>query len=144
MMSGEEPNIAFLEPGEAWSMMQSDPSVLLIDVRSDMEFLMIGHPQGAVQIPWINEPEWTVNPQFVPEVRKLLLGRASGRARGTVPILLICRSSNRSLDAARALRDAGLEELHVVSGGFEGPLDDAHHRSTAAGWRFAKLPWEQC
>jgi hypothetical protein len=27
--------------------------------------------------------------------------------------------------------------------GFEGPLDDAHHRGTVSGWRMEGLPWEQ-
>lgn len=134
----------YLEPQAAWDLMQSDPSALLVDVRSDMEFLMIGHAKGAVHIAWIDGPDWVVNSDFVPAVRKLLLGRVSGTARGTVPILLMCRSGNRSLDAAHALSEAGLNDLYIVQGGFEGPLDDEHHRNTIAGWRFANLPWEQC
>jgi len=31
-----------------------------------------------------------------------------------------------------------------VNEGFEGDLDEDHHRSTANGWRFQNLPWEQC
>jgi len=136
--------ITHLDPQEAWTMMQGDPSVLLVDVRSDMEFLMIGHAKGAVHIAWIDAPDWTVNPTFVPQVRKLMLGRLSGNARGTIPIILICRSGNRSLDAARELCKTELDDIHVVTGGFEGPLDDEHHRNTIAGWRYAGLPWEQC
>ena len=42
--------------------------------------------------------------------------------------------------------DRGLSEptLTVDVDGFEGPLDDKHQRSSEAGWRFEKLPWEQC
>lgn len=139
-----DPSPTSLAPADAWAMLQSEPQVLLLDVRSEMEYLMIGHPTGAVNIAWIDAPDWGVNPQFVVQVRRLLLGRMSGKARGTVPIILICRSGNRSADAARKLLDEGFGEVFVVEGGFEGPLDDEHHRNGLAGWRFAGLPWEQC
>lgn len=133
-----------ISPADAWAMMQSDPGVTLIDVRSDMEFLMIGHPKGAVNVPWIDAPDWTVNTSFVANIRKALLGRVSSKVRGATPVLLICRSGNRSSDAAALLAESGLTEVQIVSGGFEGPLDEHHHRNTVAGWRFEGLPWEQC
>jgi len=133
-----------ISPPEAWAMMQSDPGVTLIDVRSDMEFLMIGHPKGAVNVPWIDAPDWTINTSFVASVRKALLGRVSSKVRGANPVLLICRSGNRSQDAAEVLTEEGVTDVQIVAGGFEGPLDDSHHRNTVAGWRFEELPWEQC
>ncbi|MFK7993133.1 MAG: rhodanese-like domain-containing protein [Granulosicoccus sp.] len=133
-----------MSPSDAWAMMQADPSVVLIDVRSDMEYLMIGHPKGAVNVPLIDAPEWTVDEAFVVNVRKALLGRVAARDRSAPPLLLICRSGNRSRDAAQILRQEGLADVCVVSGGFEGPLDDNHHRNSVAGWRFEGLPWEQC
>ena len=63
-----------LLPPEAWKIIQSDQRSVLIDVRSSMEYLFVGHPMGSVHVPWIDAPEWTVNPQFVTEVRKVLLG----------------------------------------------------------------------
>ncbi|MCG8061210.1 MAG: rhodanese-like domain-containing protein, partial [Candidatus Thiodiazotropha endolucinida] len=63
-----------LTPQQAWQMMQDDPRTVLVDIRSSMEFLFVGHPKGAVHVPWIDEPEWTVNPHFVTDIRKLLLG----------------------------------------------------------------------
>lgn len=140
----KENAVRHLSPREAWDMMQADPSVTLIDVRSDMEFLMIGHPRGAVNVAWIDAPNWTVNEAFVANVRKALLGRVASQGRQTQPLLLICRSGNRSADAALALEQEGLTHVYVVKGGFEGPLDDEHHRNTVSGWRHAGLPWEQC
>ena len=143
-MSDSEEAIESISPTEAWALMQSDPGVTLIDVRSDMEFLMIGHPRGAVNVPWIDAPDWVINQNFVANVRKALLGRVSSKGRRSSPVLLICRSGNRSQDAAEVLTGDGLSDIRVIAGGFEGPLDDSHHRNTVAGWRFEGLPWEQC
>ena len=110
-----------------------------------MEYLFIGHPIGAIHIPWIDEPDWNVNPNFVREIRQLLLGGLSHTADGgNVPIFLICRSGKRSLEAGRLLIKEGFQKVYNVEEGFEGELDDHHHRSTLGGWRFAGLPWEQC
>jgi len=141
-MSGADA-VSFISPADAWAMMQADTGVTLIDVRSDMEYLMIGHPKGAVNVAWIDAPDWTVDKAFVANVRKALLGRISGHNH-TSPLLLICRSGNRSLDAANTLAHHGLTDIHVIEGGFEGPLDANHQRSTVAGWRYDGLPWEQC
>jgi len=133
-MSVDQIVAKLIEPSDAWKLLQTDPAVVLIDVRSDMEL--------------------TINPSFVANVRKALLGRVSSKSswvdsrdegqRGTNPVLLICRSGNRSLDAAELLIKEGFPQISVVSGGFEGPLNDQHHRNTVAGWRFEELPWEQC
>ena len=114
-------------------------------LRSTMEFLFVGHPVGAVHVAWIDDPDWPVHPDFVTEIRTLLLGGAVCTVEGPcAPVILICRSGKRSLDAGRALLDSGLKEVYHVDEGFEGDLDDEHHRSTVGGWRFRGLPWEQC
>jgi rhodanese-related sulfurtransferase len=129
-----------LSPTEAYAFLQAHPNALLVDVRSQMEYLFVGHPAGAIHIPWIDEPDWKLNPHFVTQVRQAMLGGASGAA----PVLLICRSGVRSLDAGKALVAAGIADVYNVAEGFEGALDDQHHRSTVGGWRFHGLPWEQC
>lgn len=141
-----EPTTAgqMISPTDAWKLLQSDPSVTLIDVRSDMEFLMIGHPKGAVNVPLIDAPDWTVNEAFVANVRKALLGRVSSKNRQINQVLLICRSGNRSLQSAELLLAEGLTDIAIIEGGFEGPLNEHHHRNTVAGWRYEGLPWEQC
>jgi hypothetical protein len=98
-----------------------------------------------VHVPWIDEPEWTVNPHFVTDIRKLLLGGATcDEDRGCAPVVLICRSGKRSKEAGKALLRAGFVSVFHVDTGFEGDLDEQHHRSTLGGWRNAGLPWEQC
>lgn len=133
-----------LTPQQAWDLLQAHPNAVLIDVRSEMEFLFVGHPTGAVHVPWIDEPTWKINPNFVTEVRKVILGGISQEKGGSVPILLICRSGKRSLEAGETLIRDGLTEIYNITEGFEGELDNEHHRSSIGGWRFAGLPWEQC
>ena len=130
---------------EAHEMLQHNPRALLIDIRATMEVLFVGHPVGAIHIPWIDEPDWKVNAHFVTEVRKVLLGGAVCEGKeGCAPVILICRSGKRSLEAGRALIKDGIPEVYHVDEGFEGDLDDHHHRSAVGGWRFHGLPWEQC
>ena len=132
-------------PPEALRLVQEDQRVVLIDVRSSMEFLFVGHPRGSVHVPWIDEPDWIVNPNFVTEVRKVMLGGVGmGDHDSDAPVVLICRSGKRSLEAGKLLIEKGFTEVYNVSEGFEGELDDSHHRSTQGGWRFHGLPWEQC
>ncbi|HBH35010.1 MAG TPA: sulfurtransferase [Gammaproteobacteria bacterium] len=134
-----------LTPDEAWKLLQKDPRAILVDVRSSMEFLFVGHPTGAVHIPWIDEPDWDINPDFITDIRQLLLGGAEQENEsGAAPVILICRSGKRSLVAGNKLHEAGLENIFHIGEGFEGDLDDHHQRSTIGGWRFRGLPWEQC
>jgi len=129
-----------LTPPEAFEFLKAHPNALLVDVRSNMEFLFVGHPAGAIHIPWIDEPDWQINPHFVTLVRQAMLGGQSGAA----PVVLICRSGVRSLEAGKVLTEAGIREVYNIAEGFEGALDERHHRSTVGGWRFHGLPWEQC
>ena len=131
-------------PKEAWQICQENSRALLIDTRSSMEYLFVGHPVGAIHVPWIDEPDWVVNPHFVIDIRKLILGGVSGDTDDSVPIILICRSGKRSKEAGNKLIEAGFAKVFNVEEGFEGELDDKHHRSTSGGWRFHGLPWEQC
>jgi rhodanese-related sulfurtransferase len=129
---------------EAWDICQKDPRALLVDVRSSMEYLFVGHPQGALHVPWIDEPDWVVNKNFATEIRKLALGGLKESSTDDVPIILICRSGNRSDEAGKVLIEAGIGNVYHIDEGFEGKLDESHHRSTLGGWRFHGLPWEQC
>jgi rhodanese-related sulfurtransferase len=125
-------------PREAHDYLQTHPEALLIDVRSEIEYLFVGHPVGAIHVSWNDGPDWEINPHFVGEVKKLA-GHGVER-----PVVLICRSGNRSVSAGEALLQAGFTNVFNVMHGFEGELDDRHHRNSVSGWRFEGLPWEQC
>ncbi len=143
MSNPNEP--AGISPKAAYQLLQDDSRAVLVDIRSSMEFLFVGHPKGAVHVPWIDEPDWDINPEFVTEVRKLLLGGVvCADDDGCAPIVLICRSGKRSHEAGKALLAAGLKNVMHVDEGFEGELNEEHQRSKVGGWRFHQLPWEQC
>jgi len=128
-----------LTPREAQDFLHQRPDALLIDVRSEMEYLFVGHPVGALHVAWNDGPDWDINPHFVGQVKKL-----AGTNHAHRPIVLICRSGNRSVDAGQALEQAGFTDVYNVLHGFEGELNERHHRNSLAGWRFEGLPWEQC
>ncbi len=139
-----KPLLKHLTPREAWDFIQSNPRALLIDIRSTAEFLFVGHPLGAIHIPWMDEPDWTVCPEFIPQVRRAVLGGIGSEAHApSAPVLLICRSGKRSVDAGWALLHAGFTDVYNVLDGFEGDLDEHRHRGTLGGWRYEGLPWEQ-
>jgi len=134
-----------LAPKQAAELLQKNPRAVLIDVRSSMEFLFVGHPKGAIHVPWIDEPDWKINPHFTAQVRQVMLGGISAHeGMSSAPVVLICRSGKRSLEAGELLIKEGFADIYHVTEGFEGELDDTHHRSTLGGWRYHGLPWEQC
>lgn len=124
-----------LEPKAAYDFLKQHADAVLIDCRSEMEFLFVGHPVGAIHVAWNDGPDWAINPHFVGQVKKV--------ASQNRPVVLLCRSGNRSLDAGRALEAAGFSAVYNVLHGFEGELDEHHHRNAKSGWRFDGLPWEQ-
>ena len=131
-------------PLQAFKFVEKNQRAVLIDVRSSMEFLFVGHPVGSVHVPWIDEPDWIVNPDFVTEVRKVMLGGIGVDEHDSdAPVVLICRSGKRSLEAGKLLLNNGFADVYNVDEGFEGELDENHHRSTLGGWRFRGLPWRQ-
>ncbi|HPU53605.1 MAG TPA: rhodanese-like domain-containing protein [Burkholderiaceae bacterium] len=124
-------------PLQAREFLDANPDALFIDCRSEAEFYFVGHPEGAVHVSWAEAPDWEINPHFVAEIRKLVSHTIDR------PVVVICRSGNRSVDAAKALEAAGFTRVINVLHGFEGSLNERHHRGEIAGWRFDGLPWEQ-
>ena len=136
-----------LLPTEAWNWLQAETErraaqglepPLFVDVRMEIESLYVGRPPGVVHVAWYEYPDLTADPQaFATAVE-----RETGGDK-TRPLLLICRSGKRTLDAAKALEAAGFADVSHVVHGFEGDLSDDFKRSSLNGWRFEGLPWEQ-
>jgi len=110
-------------------------------VRSKLEYSYIGHPLVAKNIVWKDYPGWEINENFVQEIEEL--ARSKTAIHKDRPILLICRSGARSMDAALKLEEAGYTTLFNIDEGFEGDKDDYNHRSKVNGWKFHGLPWRQ-
>jgi rhodanese-related sulfurtransferase len=131
---------------DAYSMLESDKSAVLVDVRTKAEWTFVGVPdlsgigKEALFAEWQEFPAMKVAAEFVPHLTEIL------RARGvsaTAPVLFLCRSGARSRAAAIALTEAGQERCYNIAQGFEGPLDDKQKRGSVDGWKASGLPWAQ-
>jgi phage shock protein E len=78
-----------------------DPSVSFVDVRSPLEF-SLEHVPGALNIPLEEVP------QRIEEIRKL-----------SAPVVLYCRSGNRSGMAVSLLKQAGCTEVYNGGGVYD-------------------------
>lgn len=134
-----------LNPREAYRFLEQHPQSLWIDCRSESEFYLVGHPivergdddpRRPELVVWADEISGDANPDFVSQVERLATHRHQ-------PIILSCRSGQRSVRAGEALEAAGFTDIYNQAEGFEGPLDERYRRGTTAGWRFHGLPWEQ-
>ncbi|MDO9195631.1 rhodanese-like domain-containing protein [Rhodoferax sp.] len=126
-----------LLPKEAWALIQQQPDALFVDVRMEIESQYVGRPPGVINIPWYEYPEMKPDPKaFVLAVEKLAKSKDQ-------PVVLLCRSGLRTVDAGIALEKAGFTNVVNVLDGFEGELDDNDQRGREGGWRFEGLPWTQ-
>ena len=125
-----------LTPKAAARLLQDTPAALFIDCRSDREYRFVGHPVGARHVPWNDGPGWDVNPRFVGEVERLAAEEVSR------PVVLICRTGERAVDAGKALEATGFSKVFIVLHGFEGDVGKDFQRSSVNGWRCDGLPWE--
>ncbi len=125
-----------LTPPQSWEVLQENSKAVLIDVRTTIEHSFVGHPPGAIHVAWKEFPAMQLNQQFVQQVAEHVADKSA-------PVLLLCRSGQRSLAAAEALSAAGYQSLINIVQGFEGQLDEQKHRGNIDGWKFHGLPWLQ-
>ena len=127
---------------EAMKILESNDRAVLLDVRTDAEWTFVGRPdlsglgREPVLISWQTFPGMAPNGGFVAAVRRSIPDR-------DVPVLILCRSGQRSQKAAIALTEAGYADCRNISDGFEGPKNETGHRNTVTGWRANGLPWQQ-
>jgi rhodanese-related sulfurtransferase len=89
-----------------------------------------------MHVPWYEYPQMRADaPGFVERVRREVGGDTSR------PVVLICRSGQRTIDAGIALERAGFAQVVNVLHGFEGDLDDNFQRGRLNGRRYDGLPW---
>ena len=131
-----------LSSREAWELLEREPEAALIDVRTKAEWGFVGVPdlsglgKQALFVCWQDFPAMQVNPRFAEEVAGAGLSKEA-------PVLLLCRSGQRSRLAAQTLTALGYRTCYNVADGFEGGHDAQGHRGTLEGWKAAALPWRQ-
>ena len=131
------PYAGAVTPSEAFTLLQQDPNVVLVDVRTNAERDWVGRvavpeaQHAAVQ--WNTYPGGMPNPAFLDEL---------SRTASTDKVLLfLCRSGVRSRHAAKLATENGYANCFDVLEGFEGDKDAEGHRKTVSGWCKAGLPW---
>ncbi len=131
------PYAGAVTPEEALALLAADPSVKLVDLRTQAERDWVGRvaipePQHlAVQ--WSLYPGGAKNPDFLEQL--------SQQASTDQVLLMLCRSGVRSRFAAEAATAAGFAHCYDILEGFEGDRDGAGHRKSIGGWCKAGLPW---
>jgi len=131
-----------VSPAQAWQELQNNPLAILIDVRTQPEWVFSGVPslqsvgKQPLMISWKLYPTMEQNIGFVPAVCRLV-------AEKDAPIYFLCKTGGRSLDAAIAMTEVGYTQCYNVADGFEGDRDDNGRRGTLSGWKASNLPWEQ-
>ena len=131
-------------PQEAYKILEQENNAVLVDVRSTMEYSFVGHPLNAIHVPIKEPPSWDLQPGFVEIVRASLAAHMPDNNQpNDVPVLMLCRSGQRSALAGEMLIKDGFTNVYNVHEGFEGDKDENGHRNTINGWRFHDLPWEQ-
>lgn len=125
-------------PEQAWTLLQANPAIVLVDVRTNAERDWVGRvsiPEAqhhAVQ--WSLYPAGTPNPDFMAQLS------AAVPDKNTV-ILFLCRSGVRSRHGAKLATEHGYTQCYDILQGFEGDKDVHGHRKTVGGWCSAALPW---
>ena len=148
MGTGNSSPVGHVDPTEAWLILEAEKHARLIDVRTRAEWAFVGVPDlgetahHPLFIEWARYPDMSLNHTFVAEVEEAIGGDSPG------PLLFICRSGARSLNAAMAVADhyarKGVEATCVnVAEGFEGDLDASGHRGDHNGWKARGLAWRQ-
>lgn len=151
----------YVTPADAYAMWQADPDgVAVLDVRSFEEYIFVGHPDMARNVPLAFlkyerpadglppptqaqpglPPGFSIDPnrEFVPAVRKV--------CSPTDKILVLCGSGGRAAKAVNLLAKAGFTNVYNIVNGCEGelvtdPASPDFGKSRNNGWRTLGLPW---
>lgn len=139
----------YITAGKAYEQWKASPDkIFIVDIRTPQEYVFVGHPEMAVNIPF---ELWTFqmdpaskdalleqNPQFVADMQK--------RFKPEDTIYLVCRSGGRSARAANELAKAGFTNVYNTVDGFEGdkikdPNNPNNGKRMMNGWRNSSAPW---
>jgi len=112
---------------------KENPSSILLDVRTEEEWNTVGKPSGkkfrikTYFISLLKGIQRIKNDNFVNDVNSKKISKQD-------PLLIICRSGQRSQMAATLLQQEGYKNCINISDGFEGNVN------IGTGWKNSKLP----
>jgi rhodanese-related sulfurtransferase len=129
---------------DGWAALENDPAAVLVDVRTQVEWQLIGKPDlSAID----KEPlclQWVtmqgLNDSFLDELQAELDARSVSK---DASLYFMCQSGGRSKMAAMQCTQLGYTQCFNLAEGFEGELDEHQHRNSISGWKVAGLPWVQ-
>ena len=142
----------YLTPKQTPSFIKAQKGkVLFVDVRTRAEAQFLGMADGVdALVPYVEFQEFMTDwdntrgfyklepfSDFAPEVERRL--KQKGLSKDD-PIVVICRSGERSARAADLLVSLGHPKVYTVVYGFEGELSDKGRRNLN-GWKNEGLPW---
>jgi len=150
----EKPKVAHVgkeaTPLEAYDLIQKDAGrMFIVDVRTQAEYQFVGHPVGAVLVPFQfmgpkftgKEYEMVENTNFTKDI----LARFNPK---TDTLFFLCRSGTRAAVAVNTIVEGGwpADKAYVILGGFEGEkMKDKNSafdgQRVGGGWRNEGLPW---
>ncbi len=139
----------YVTAAEAYEKWKADPDgVKILDVRTPEEFMFVGHPAMAWNIPFMLQTyEWDAAKGKLPMVpNPEFLDRVRGTFKPTDTILIMCRSGGRSAHAVDVVAEAGFKKAYSVIDGMEGDVvDDPESvfqgKRMMNGWKNSGLPW---
>jgi rhodanese-related sulfurtransferase len=138
----------YVTAAEAYRQWKDDPEgIKIIDVRTPEEYIFVGHPAMAWNVPFkfidtwdaqANGPVMTTNDDFLAQMKKI--------AQPGDKLFITCRSGQRSADAVNLLAKAGFTKAYSVVDGFEGdkvkdPESACYGKRKVNGWTNSEAPW---
>ncbi len=145
----------YVDAREAHAMKQQlGDKALLVDIRTrgevsytgvatlmDAHVPLLEHPANAAWDEKAGRFRLEFNNDFDAEIARRMAARGLGKQD---PVILICRSGDRSSKAANLLAELGYTRVYTVVDGFEGDVakdgPQAGQR-VVNGWKNAGLPW---
>lgn len=140
----------YLSAKETYEMVVANPKkVFFVDVRTPAETQFVGiADQVNLNIPYMlddysswdckkNRFQMNPNSAFATKIADAM---AAHGLKKSDPVILMCRSGDRSAAAANLLTNAGYTNVYSVYDGFEGDMSKEGRRSVN-GWKNANLTW---
>ena len=135
-------NIKNISSQECFEKLSIEVNSQLIDVRTKPEWTYVGVPdlssinKKVIFVSWQVYPEMGTNKFFENQILETNIKKDDN-------LYFICRSGNRSNNAAEFLTSRGFSNCFNVIDGFEGKLNHDQQRALIDGWQFNNLPWKQ-